>query len=243
MVFYQASSPGNIFVEVKDGGYPVAVFRNHICCIGGNWIGEDAKSDLGPRDTLIREIGAELSFEKPVQDTLESHLLGDVATVVNYVAVPCAKEPTDSDRAQLQELKLLVSTAAVHVGDNICSIGKEVFDRADPGNTKGDHVGMNSFFAVPLSDRRWRTLVGLQDVFGNLSNESLTHVTSLGQIVAKQERFSWGYDQIVQNFFLTQGLQKAREMSLVPGVTVEFLGASPGTYEEYLQRYDIARHP
>lgn len=242
-IIYKKSDPRQVFVETKDGGYPIKVFRNCVCLIGGNLIGEQSKSDRGPRDTFVREVGEELSFEKPLMSTEELGKLGVAAGDRSYRAAACKHEPTKTDIAALQELKSAISENAVHFADNIQYVPKRVLDSADPENKRGDVKGLNSCWTVPLDDRMWEILVGLQNSFGNLSNESISLVTSLEEIITNGIKCSWGYDQHLQRFFLEQGIAEAKNMELFPGPEVTWLGANLASYGHYFRAFTVAKHP
>ena len=55
-IIFRQSDPRQLFVEMKDEGYPNPVFRNHIFLLGGAW----EETDTGPRETLMRELQEEL---------------------------------------------------------------------------------------------------------------------------------------------------------------------------------------
>jgi len=46
-IIVRAKNPEEIFAEIKDDGYPIKLFQRLLNVIGGNWIGEAAKTDLG----------------------------------------------------------------------------------------------------------------------------------------------------------------------------------------------------
>jgi hypothetical protein len=241
-ILYPTSDPSEIFITAKDGGYPIDAFRNHLCASGGNWIGESARGDTSPRETFVREFHEEFSFDKPMQSAEEAIAVGIATEAVSYRSIPCIKDPSEQDIRDLQQIKLLVSRKAYHVADNIQRVPRIVFDRADAANQRGDMVSLNSFYAVPLEDDEWETLERLQREFGNLSNESISLVTTLSEIVERRTPFSWGYDQIVREFFLLHGFVEANEMYLVPDITVERIDPV-GTYADILTRFEVARRP
>ncbi len=241
-IIYKESDPSQIFVETKDSGYPVKVFRNCICLIGGNYIGDGAKSDQNPCDTFLRESDEELSFEKKLITQEEYEKIGIFGGKA-YHAAACKKEPATYDVFDLCDLKAAIRERARHFVDSIQHVPKSVFASADQTSKRDDLTGLNSCWAVPLDDDTWETLFDLQDNFGNLSNESISFLTSLNEILTSNIRCSWGYDRILQKFFLEHGLAEAENMAMVPGVEVKFLGEAMPSYGHYFQKFRVANHP
>lgn len=242
-VIYPASDPRTIFVEFRGGRYPVRAFQNSLNCLGGNWIGDDAKNDHSPRDTFLREIGAELSFEKTPQSRDELVALNLLEQGASYRATACIKCPAKDDREKLAMVKAAIVQYARHFGDNIQRISRSVFDRADPDNTRPDMTYLNSFFAVPLPVVEWQMLAELQAAFGNLSNESTSIITTVGEVVERKRLCAWSYDRILQTFWGEHHISEARNMPLVPGIEIEWLIDGNHAYEDYLKRFASVRHP
>ncbi len=89
----------------------------------------------------------------------------------------------------------------------------------------------------------WAALVFLQQKFGNLSNESLTLITSLSEIVRTNTKTAFAHDRVLQRFFLTQGLKEAHDLPLVPTLKSLEAGKPLPTYRDYLEQYDVSRKP
>jgi hypothetical protein len=242
-VIYKESNPREIFVEFRGTGYPVPAFQNSTCCLGGNWIGSDAAQDQQPLDTFLREIEAELSFEKPVQAQSELVQLGILDAVSHYRVKPCTKEPTSEDEGKLAALKAAIAKHVYYFGDTIQHIPEIVFARADPKNTRRGMVYLNVFFEVPLPTADWQALVELQEKFGNLSNESTTVITTVQKLLTDRQPCAWSYDYILKRFFMERGAFEARGMRLVPDIEVAWRLRGNHSYAKYLEHFDIEFHP
>jgi hypothetical protein len=230
-------------IEIKTLDYPVKTFAGTLCAIGGNWIGDKAADDRDPRGTFLREACEELSFEKPLVNTAEMEALG-LSRLTTYQVMACKAKPEVRDMAALDGIKQAIRERARHVVDSIQYVPKSVFDRHDPENKRGDVKTLNSFFAVALDDPQWKDLVRLQETFGNLSNESVSFLTSINQLIETRAKISWGYDRILQYFFFQQGCAAAKDMHLIPGVEVQFLpGGMLPSYFRYMREFNVARHP
>ena len=85
-------------------------------------------------------------------------------------------------------------------------------------------------------------LSGLQERFKNLSNESITLITSLEEIIRTGTKTSFVHDRVLQRFFLGRGFKKAENLPLVPELTSVAAGMPLPTYRDYLERYEVIRH-
>ena len=230
-IIYRATNPAEIFLEAKDDGLPVKLFRRGLCPIGGNWIGG---SDRGPLNTFRRELEEELTL-----DALSVSWLRGSFSLMPGRRVPVG----DSARALLTEVKRVIKQDAVPFGDCLNVTPKAVLDRADPDNQEDGFATLTTYWAIPIGNTLWATLVGLQAEFGNLSNESITLITSLDEILDNKIRFAYAHDRAYQRFFLAMGLARARQMTLIEGIEHELVGTSLPTYDDYLERFDVARRP
>lgn len=243
-IIYKQSNPEHIFLEVKDDGYPQKVMQRKMCLIGGNWIGEAARSDVSPEHTFGRELQEELSFERPIRTSLELVQLG-VADMQTFPAIPAPEKTPDSvERVRLEYVKSKILYCATHFANFILTVPKSVLDSADPENKREGYTALASYFTCGLDDKTWDMLCELHEKFGNLSNESITLVTSLGEIIETGRMCAFGHDRPLQAFFLQQGLPDALSLPLLPGVSAVWVGeAHPTHYEEYLKRYDVVKKP
>ncbi|MDO8663275.1 MAG: hypothetical protein Q7K28_00325 [Candidatus Wildermuthbacteria bacterium] len=242
-IIINAGSPSQIFAEIKDDGLPIKAFRRTICPIGGNWIGQAARNDYGPRGTLCRELTEELSLEKTTASTLELRLLGDIPEGNFYQTPSLDVKPTEAATQGLEELKRAIAQGCMPFGDFIITIPRAVFDRADPQNKRDGMKYIVSYWAIALDETRWKNLVLLQEMFGNLSNESITVITSLEEIVSAKMRCAYGHDGPLRQFFLAMGLPLADNLPMIDGISGEFIGPSLASYAEYLKRYEVLRKP
>ncbi len=242
-IIYRAIDPGKIFTEVKDDGLPAVVFRRGLCTPGGNWIGEAARADTNPLATYRREIGEELSLERAAASTLESRLLG-MEPDGNFYLVPRANvKPTPGQISALADIKRVIIEGATPFVDLLNTTPRAVLDRADANNKKGDIIAVVSYFATALREPEWHELAALQAAFGNLSNESITLVTSLDEIITNGMRWAYGHEHAMRRFFLAFGLEAAKDMLETEDVTSECLGTPRASYDDYLVEFDIERRP
>lgn len=242
-IIYRASDPSQVFIEVKDDGYPMARFRRCLCLIGGNWIGLHAAGDLTTRRTLEREIDEELSLTKGVASTLELKLLGLEPKDKFYVTPKNDLAPNEEDFRILNEIKKAINEGLVHFGDFILKVPKSVLDAADPENKRDGLSAIASYWTVGLSEETWEKLSALQKKFGNLSNESVTLLTSIDEIIATGTEIAFGHDRPLQRFFEGWGLENAKNLLLIEGITSVPIENPPATYAEYLERFEVQKRP
>ncbi|HEB46698.1 MAG TPA: hypothetical protein ENI19_03260 [Candidatus Nealsonbacteria bacterium] len=242
-IIIRASNPSQIFIELKDDGYPMKTFRRCLCPIGGNWIGEAAKCDQNPLDTVRREIMEEICLEKRTASTIELDLLG-IKPGRSFYQVPTIDQiPTSDDIKILDELKQVIAEGLVPFGDYINTIPKSVLDRSDPENERDGFSALVSYWAVALDEQRWKEITALQEKFGNLSNESITLVTSVDEIIEVGVKTAFGHDRPLKEFFLCYGLHSAQQFPLINGISSQEIGKPLASYQEYLERYEILKKP
>lgn len=242
-IIFRQSNPSQIFLEMKDDGHPIKLVRRQLCFIGGNWIGEEARKDRGPLDTFRRELIEEISFERPIRDSVELALLG-LADAESFMPAPALRNMvTEDDRTWLQEFKWAACDNCVPFGDFINTVTKAALDAADPENERDTFTGLICYWAVPLNESCWHELGYLQHKFGSLSNESISVVTSLQELVKNRTKTAFGHDRVLQRFFLAYGLKEAGSLSLVDGVESEHVGTTLASYSDYMERYEILRKP
>lgn len=242
-IIFRRSDPSELFIEMKDDGYPMAAFRRQLCFIGGNWIGDGARGDLNPLMTARREISEELSLDRAVRSSEELALLGIVSEVTHYEVARSSHEVTGEDRQLLERLKNEVCEGLAPFGDFVNSVPKSVLDEADPKNTRDGFSSLSSYYQVGIGEQSWEILANLQQAFGNLSNESVTLITSLGKIIETGTKTAFGHDQVLQRFFLSRGFPVAHNLPLVDDITSESAHAPLPSYREYLDRYEILKRP
>ena len=232
-IIYSQSNPRCILAETKTPGYPMEAFVGAVSLIGGNWLGDNARKDENPLDTFRREVGEELSPGRSAE--------GDELVMLGHAETPnvaVARDRTMSTRGQeaLFDLKKTICTNAVPFGDFI--------DTISPAYRKqGGYDFLASCWAVPLDYKEWMTLMRLQDAFRNLSNESATVITSLDEMINKGQKSAFGYDRLLQRFWLAMGLTQARDLPMMEGNDCQPVGTAMATYEDYLAVYDVAKKP
>jgi hypothetical protein len=167
-----------------------------------------------------------------------------MANIEHFEAAPQSSvEATAEDKKNLDWLKRVIVGSAVPFGDFLNTTPKAALDAADPTNKREGFTTLSSYWAVPLREDAWKDLVALQSKFGNLSNESMTLITSLDEIIASGTKTSFAHDRVLQCFCLNRGLPAAKDLPLVPGLQSVWMGPALQTYEEYLERYDVAKKP
>ncbi|GEM_PF-1736290 len=242
-IIYRASNPREIFIEIKDGGYPMKAFQWCLCPIGGNWLGDRARADKNPYDTFVREFGEEFSLEKPRASTFELQLLDTPHEAETYVTPVNSVPIEEQDRLMLHHIRSAVTTHTWPFADYLVSVPRAVLDKVDPENRRDSYASLFSYWEVGLDDERWNRLVVLQQKFGNLSNESITIVTSLDEILRMRPQTAFGHHAALQDFFLQAGYAEAVHYPLFEGIECMHMGQPLSTYEEYLERYDILKKP
>lgn len=242
-LFYRKFSPTRIFLEMKDDGYPFEVFRNHLNMIGGNWIGDVALADKNPRDTFVREVCEELSFERDLIDSGDYEKLGFGAHAPYRQKINSVM-PTAKDNESLAELKECVRNNAQAMGDFIFHTPAEVFARVPQKKVREALTALVSFYAVPVPYGLWNELSRIQEKFENISNESVTVLTTVGEIVKNNLAFGWGQEKLLTHFmYVTQERKSMWYFPGVSGIEMEAMGDPLPSYDEYLKKYEITKHP
>lgn len=254
-ITYRKEDPREIFIDMKDATYPVKAFALKLLGLGGNWVGPGAINDGNPKGTVSREIKEELSVRKPlgkVDDAELAQILGQATSTRNIDRNNV--EPSEADLDDLEIIKRTIVDSLTHFGDYIEFVPKMVFDRTDPENKRlfdraeggektSDFQGLVSVWIAGLEDNVWTKLVRLQSKFGNLSNESISVITSLGEIVERKIEAGWGQDRVLRDFFQSFGFNETNCFPLIPDVEATPTGKHFETFEEYLEHYAVVRHP
>lgn len=239
---YRLAEPFEIFAEFKDNTHPLKLVRNSLCLIGGNWVGESAKSDRGPLDTLKRELSEELTIAKATVSRKELEDLGFDENADPSAEVIAQRGSVDDVR-RLNEIRRAIITGFEPFGSYTQFVSREAILSADPEPKQQAFTALANVYTSGLDERTWGDLMRLQTRYGNLIAEfSSSIITSLDDIVEKKMRSAFGYDRILQYFFRTMDLH-AKEIPMVQGVEVEFVGPILDTYSEYLARYDVEKKP
>ncbi|MBI2596277.1 hypothetical protein HYW46_06100 [Candidatus Daviesbacteria bacterium] len=242
-IIYRESDPKSIFIDIKDGGYPIKAFRWMHCPIGGNWIGKNALADANPLATFRRELHEELSFEKERISTGEMKQLGIDCEQQSYTVPKKDAIPTEKDHESLNYLKLIFTNDAQPFGDFRVTVPKSIFDKGVPDNKLGDTASLLPYYLVSVKENDWRTLEYLHEKFGNLSVESLAVITSLDEIISTPRYTCCGHDRIMKEFFTQMGCAGACQYPLLEGITCEPMGMPFDSYDKYLEYYEVLRHP
>jgi len=240
-IIFPRDEPSTIFTDVK-WQYPVKAFDNMVYPQGGNWFGEDAAKDRGPRETLIRELGEELSFDHPA-DPKELTLILGVANPVTQNRMATARDVTDADRLILKSIVEEIQTGAVPFADFLSYTPKSVLDAADPENQRGDITAIVSAWLIPVSRATWAQISNMQLRFGNLSNESRSAVLSLNDMIERNIHAAFGYDRILQAFWLAMGLNEAKKLPLVDRITHDCIGTPRASWVDYLIDFNPTKRP
>lgn len=243
-IVFREKNPSEIFIEIKDDSHPIKLVRRCLCLIGGSWIGDTAKFDKSPLDTFRREIKEELSFERPIRNGKEIELLGQINKSEEYKsALKPARPATQKDVEMLGNIKNAICDRCVSFGAFLSTITKAAMDAADPNNTSESFTSLECVFAAPMDEYCWEQLKFLQNTFGNLSNESISVITSLDKIIDNKIYSAFGYDGALQKFFLSHGFERAKQIPFIGGIKSEYIGSVKPSYEEYLKHYNILKKP
>ena len=214
-IIFPQNDPHQMFIQQKDTGLPNRFGQDEaLCPFGGNWLGEEAMDDSGPFRTLVRELDEEWCATDGQGGFTRPAALQGIFEVVSKVARPY--------RAAL------VETAS------------EVWSTAT--KTRAGFVTRVSYFQAALEDDDWAVLVLLQDLYGRLSNEGNSRVTSLDEVLRLGLRGAYGHDQALQQFWRDHGYNEAADMFVYPNpkaLDIPWLDS----YEDILAAYDIAKTP
>jgi len=239
-IIYSKDDPSRIFLETKTSDYPVKVFAGSLCLIGGNWIGEAAKADANPMETLRRELDEELCLAPLTEGQHEELSLLGLGQGTKY-DLQKNTQASEADIQCLNEVKKAMSLSIVPFLDAVSLTPKRVFDGADPQNKRGDIQALLSNYLIPLERETWNELVRLQKRYGNLSNESLSVILTFDEIREKGLKVSWGHDRALDRFCRMYSDDKG--IPLVEGVVWENHGAPMSSYDKYEEIYDVAKRP
>ena len=242
-IIYRRSRPDQFLMEIKDQGYPVPLYRNCLNFPGGNFMGEAAKNDGNPLGTLRREIGEEFTLDRKPQSTEELRQLGLIESAETFIAPHNDREPSIGDRTMLETLTRAILKSPSSFGDFIIRTPKAVLDASDPNNKREEMSAVASYWDVPLDEEAWSLALELQHRFGNFSAESITTVTSLPAIIGNKARIAFGHDRPFQHFLRAKGIKGAADLPLIEGLLCEPMGGSLSSYQEYLDRYEVATLP
>lgn len=241
IVVYRATDPSQIYIDIKDDGLPVKVFRRTLCPVGGNWIGNAAASDRSPLETAKRELLEEISFERPARSMLELKQLGLADQEVMASTSIQDPKPSAVDIASLEDLKHKMVSGLEAFGDYIVSVSADTFKIGDPDNQTGAMEFLVSYYTVGLREADWTMLTSLQRRFGNLSNESISTICSLKEIAGSKVHCAYGHEWALGDFFKSYGF--ADVLDAVPCTSAKRIGLPLASYTEYEKQFDIARKP
>jgi hypothetical protein len=236
-IIYREADPRDIFIDMKDGGLPVAAFQWTLCPIGGNWVGAGAAADAGPLATFRREFEEEFVLRTVDRDLVEVIELGHLLKTAN------GKVISREDSIAFFELRQSILTKAAPWRDYLVPVSRRVLDLA-PGNTREGFTTLVSYNLVGLDEVEWKALSRLQQTFENLSNESLSWVTSLSNIVALERRFAYGHEWAYRDFWeFHSALELTRWMRMFPHAQPTNLGKPRQTYGAYLEDFEVLKRP
>ena len=151
--------------------------------------------------------------------------------------------PSGEEVKILAEFKEYAASFCCPFGDFIHAIPTEIIRKAEPESKRDGFKPLVSYWLVPLPEKLWQKLTYLQQKFGNLSNESITVITSLEEIIASGMKTAFGHDRVLQKFFLSFGFQEARHLPILDGIESRNVGNTLASYADYTQKYEILRKP
>jgi len=209
---------------------------------GGNWLGDEAKSDHSPISTLRRELKEELRFARQLQTEVDRKALLSESDATKWFRPLREQNINPLDEALLAYVTSVIQDSLELFGDFLISVSTEGF-LAGCGKKKPPVRVLCSYHTTLLKDNVWQELAELQNNFGNISTESMSLITSLPEIVARSLRVGWGHDQVLRNCWLGFGFPEADDMKIVPGIDVRFLGHPYRSYIPYQECFDFAHTP
>ena len=104
-LIFPENNPTIFFCDLKDEGY---IFPWSLIMTGGNWVGDEARTDKNPNDTAVREIMEELTLTPTQQRGVDADLLfgggsGDFTRPRPLI------EPISEDLELLEKLKKAIA--------------------------------------------------------------------------------------------------------------------------------------
>jgi hypothetical protein len=241
---FRREDPRQIFTEVKDGTHPLLCVRGGLCTLGGNWIGAAAANDRGPKDTVVRELGEELTLTGRPVNTEKLVALGFISTSEEYSVSPALQQPDANDEKLLDCLVSEIVRNVSPFGCYLNTVTTEAIRAADPGATREGFTSLSCIWTSALGEDSWNSLSYLQKKYGNLSNESISMVLSLDDILRQNLTGAFAQEHVLRNFFTASGFSsKAVKIRTIPDQASVYAGPVLETYAEYLTRYDVAKMP
>jgi len=238
-IIIRGKKPREVLLEIKDDGSPKKAWQRHINPIGGSW----KPQDQNPLDTLRRELKEELSIAKGCFRPVKLHLLDQKPQGEFYPVATNGPPPTSEDWCSLNYIKQVIAERYAPFGDYIITVSQAVLDSADPDNAHVGYSVIHSYWIAVLNEEEWNNLTALQEKFGNLSNEAVTVITTVDEIVKTGIKTAFGHDQPLKEMFLSFGLPLAQQYPLIDGIKCRMVGPPMISYKEYLNHYNIVRKP
>ncbi len=247
LIPFRESNPAETYMEMKDKEY--WNFPERLCLIGGNYSGPNCKGDIGPKGTLLREVGEEfqlLEQESHLASAEEARGLYDPKAIDYYVR----RKPVtilEEDREMFAAVKATIMANVQPFADywqKVSGKAREACDPKQKDKNPADVIQIASYWTSALSETTWRDLLYLRTKFGQLSNESFDRPVSLDQILAQRLEFVWGHDQVVRDYFAYYALRgDCMDMPIIPGITMDRIGPPLATYDDYRELYELKKDP
>lgn len=243
VVPFWKADPSQVFIEVKDNTHPLKLVRGGMCPIGGNWIGPAAVNDINPLATVRREVLEEMTLNSNPVSTEALVELGLASVAQDYEVCRSQGLVSVLDEEMLSEVVSAIVSSMCPFGSYLNTTTREAILSADPISNREAFTTLSCYYTSALDNRVWGLLIQLQRKFNNLSNESITLVTSLDEVLACGLSGAFVHEQPLQQFFLAMGLRQAKHMRIVAGQTSVFAGPPLASYADYLVVYDVAKKP
>lgn len=239
-IIFTPDFPFRVFVERKTDDYPVKVFAGTLCLPGGNWVGEAAKTDASPSETLRRELMEEFHIAASETGADEMVSLG-LNAGTDGRDLQKGTQAAAGDIECFDSVVESMLSAITPFMDALITVPKTLFDSADPENKRGDTTFLVSYFTIPVEWPEWSELNRLQNKYGNLSNESETLMITFDEICRDKTKVSWGHDCAL-DAFCRKYVAKAG-IPLLEGIQWQDMGAPLSSYDEYKEKYEIVKQP
>ena len=237
------TDPAQIFIEIKDNTHPLKLVRGGLCPIGGNWIGPAAVADANPLATVRREVVEEMTLESGPVSTQALVELGLTSMAQDYAVCRSQGLVSVLDEKMLREVVSAIVEGMSPFGSYLNTTTRAAILSADPTSTREGFTTLSCYYTSAMDNRVWEMLNQLQRKFNNLSNESITLVTSLDEVLTCGLSGAFAHEQPLRDFFLAMGLKHAKHMRIVPGQTSVYVGPPLASYADYLELYDVAKKP
>ncbi len=216
---YYVGDDGKIWIvlERKDPEFKKDYFNSALNFIGGNWFPNGTYRDLSPEDTLYRNIKDEFGLPSPGKDGLDIGLRDN-----SYDKEPETKETLPEDIQKIGEILIDEPTYQKTY---------QVF--VDHPEIKENLVYGSSIFYRQLDKDQYEQIKStIKKYEGTITTDNVLRGSKLEIMPLegiKNEKFAWGYDQILNELMHAQTDIKVENIPLKDSIKVNvMLNRIPG---------------